>query len=82
MDVPGQLTLDDGGLMLQAALAGEGLAYLSDMATTVSIEAGLLLPVLEDWSPEFPGLCLYYPSRRNIPARLRAFIDLVRQQAR
>jgi DNA-binding transcriptional LysR family regulator len=48
----------------------------------LSIEAGLLLPVLEDWSPEFPGLCLYYPSRGNIPARLRAFIDLVRQQAR
>ena len=47
-----------------------------------SIEAGLLLPVLEDWSPEYPGLCLYYPSRRNIPARLRAFIDLIRQQAR
>jgi DNA-binding transcriptional LysR family regulator len=82
VDVPGQLTLDDGDLMLQAALAGEGLAYLSDIATAVSIGAGLLLPVLEDWSPEFPGLCLYYPSRRNIPARVRAFIDLVRQQAR
>jgi DNA-binding transcriptional LysR family regulator len=40
-----------------------------------------LVPVLEDWSPAYPGLCLYYPSRRNIPARLRAFIDLVRQQA-
>jgi DNA-binding transcriptional LysR family regulator len=82
MDVPGQLILDDGDLMLQAALAGEGLAYLSDIATATSVEAGLLLPVLEDWSPQFPGLCLYYPSRRNIPARLRAFIDLVRQQAR
>jgi DNA-binding transcriptional LysR family regulator len=82
IDVPGQLTLDDHDLMLLAALAGEGLAFVSDIAAAKSIEAGLLLPVLEDWSPEFPGLCLYYPSRRNIPARLRAFIDLIRQQAR
>jgi len=82
IDVPGQLTLDDSDLMLMAALAGEGLAFLSDIAAAKSIEAGLLLPVLEDWSPEYPGLCLYYPSRRNVPARLRAFIDLIRQQAR
>jgi DNA-binding transcriptional LysR family regulator len=82
IDVPGQLTLDDSDLMLLAALAGEGLAFLPDIAAAKSIEAGLLLPVLEDWSPEYPGLCLYYPSRRNIPARLRAFIDLIRQQAR
>ena len=82
VDVPGRLALDEEELMLQAALAGQGLAYLSDIATKASIKAGLLLPVLEDWSPEFPGLCLYYPSRRNIPARLRAFIDLIRQQAR
>jgi DNA-binding transcriptional LysR family regulator len=82
IDVPGQLTLDDSDLMLVAALAGEGLAFLSDVAAAKSIEAGLLLPVLEDWSPEYPGLCLYYPSRRNIPTRLRAFIDLIRQQAR
>jgi DNA-binding transcriptional LysR family regulator len=82
VDVPGRLTLDEEELMLKAALAGQGLAYLSDIATTASIKAGLLRPVLEDWSPEFPGLCLYYPSRRNIPARLRALIDLIRQQAR
>ena len=81
VDVPGPLTLDEEELMLQAALAGKGLAYLSDVATAEAIEAGRLLPVLEDWSPEYPGLCLYYPSRRNIPARLRAFIDLVRQHA-
>ncbi|WP_448956591.1 LysR family transcriptional regulator [Labrys neptuniae] len=82
VDVTGPLTLDEEELMLQAALAGEGLAYLSDMTTAASIEAGLLLPALEDWSPEYPGLCLYYPSRRNIPARLRAFIDLIRRKAR
>jgi DNA-binding transcriptional LysR family regulator len=82
IDVPGQLILDDNDLMLEAALAGEGLVFVSDIAAAKSIEAGLLLPVLEDWSPAYPGLCLYYPSRRNIPARLRAFIDLIRQQAR
>jgi DNA-binding transcriptional LysR family regulator len=79
IDVPGQLTLDDHDLMLLAALDGEGLAFVSDISAAQSIEAGLLLPVLEDWSPEYPGLCLYYPSRRNIPARLRAFIDLIRE---
>src|ERR1700677_3791287 len=43
IDVPGQLTLDDSDLMLAAALAGEGLAFVSDIAAAKSIEAGLLL---------------------------------------
>src|SRR6201995_2596243 len=51
VDVPGRLTLDDNDLQLMAALAGEGLAFVSDVAAAASIEAGLLLPVLEDWSP-------------------------------
>jgi DNA-binding transcriptional LysR family regulator len=79
LDVPGDLTLDESDLMLQAALAGQGLAYLSDPATAEHIAAGRLVSVLEDWSPAYPGLCLYYPSRRNMPARLRAFIDMVRE---
>lgn len=82
IDVPGQLTLDDSDLMLLAAQTGQGLAFVSDIAAAKSIEAGLLLSVLEDWSPQYPGLCLYYPSGRNVPARLRAFIDLIRQQGR
>jgi DNA-binding transcriptional LysR family regulator len=81
VDVTGPLTLDEGDLMLQASLAGLALAYLPDVETAVHIQAGRLVAVLEDWSPAYPGLCLYYPSRRNIPARLRAFIDLIRQQA-
>jgi DNA-binding transcriptional LysR family regulator len=82
LDVPGPLTLDESGLMLEAALAGEGLAYLSDDATADHLAAGRLAAVLGDWTPTYPGLCLYYPSRRNLPARLRVFIDLVRQQAK
>lgn len=82
VDVPGGLTLDESGLLLQAALAGQGLAFLADFAIAEHVAAGRLLPVLEDWSPSYPGLRLYYPSRRNIPARLRALIDLAREQAR
>jgi DNA-binding transcriptional LysR family regulator len=79
LDVPGDLTLDESDLMLRAALAGQGLAYISEPAEHLA--AGRLLAVLEDWSPVYPGLCLYYPSRRNMPARLRAFIELIRQRA-
>ncbi|HEX4197468.1 MAG TPA: LysR family transcriptional regulator [Caulobacteraceae bacterium] len=82
LDVPGALVLDESDLMLQAALAGEGLAYLSDFAIAGHIAAGRLEPVLEDWSPAYPGLRLYYPSRRNAPAKLRAFIALVRERSR
>jgi DNA-binding transcriptional LysR family regulator len=80
LDVPGDLILDESDLMLQAALAGQGLAYLSGPATVEHIAAGRLVATLEDWSPAYPGLSLYYPSRRNMPARLRVFIDLIRHQ--
>jgi DNA-binding transcriptional LysR family regulator len=82
LDVPGVLTLDETDLMLRAALAGEGLAYLADFATLDHVAGGRLERVLEDWSPAYPGLRLYYPSPRNVPAKLRAFIELIREQGR
>ena len=82
LDVPGVLTLDETDLILQAALAGEGLAYLFDFATADHVAGGRLEEVLEDWLPAYPGLRLYYPSPRNVPAKLRAFIELIREQSR
>ena len=43
--------------------------------------AARLVAVLEDWTPAYPGLRLYYPTRRHTPAKLRAFIDLVKERA-
>jgi hypothetical protein len=34
--------------------------------------------MLEDWSPTFEGLFLYYPGHRQVPATLRALIDMIR----
>ncbi len=79
VDVPGPLILDHDALMLEAALAGAGIAYLIEHAALAHVVAGRLRRVLEDWTPPFPGMALYYPGRRHVPAGLRAFIDLIRQ---
>lgn len=80
IDVPGNLILDDSGLMLTAALAAAGLTYLPESAIADDIAAGRLIVVLEDWTPSYPGLFLYFAGRRHIPAKLRALIDLIREQ--
>lgn len=82
IDVPGSLTLDEMSLILEATLEGAGLGYVSEWSARPHIAAGELIPVLMDWSPPYPGLCLYYPGRRHIPAGLRAMIELIREQNR
>jgi DNA-binding transcriptional LysR family regulator len=80
IDVPGVLTLNEPTLAREAALAGAGLVYMrwGDAWIAQDVAAGRLVSVLDDWMPSSPGLCLYYPGRRNVPASLRAFIDLIR----
>jgi DNA-binding transcriptional LysR family regulator len=82
VDVAGRLTLDDSGLIREAALAGYGLAFVSEWDVAEDLRAGRLVQVLDDWTPPFPGLCLYYPGRRHVPAGLRAFIDLIQERRR
>lgn len=82
LDVPGRLILDDSGLMLDAALAGMGLGYLAEETAAPHVRAGHLIALLADWMPPEPPLCLYYSGRRHVPAKLRAFIELVREHAR
>ncbi|WP_394791238.1 LysR family transcriptional regulator [Rhodoferax sp.] len=81
VDVQGPLTLDEPNLMLEAALAGVGLAYLTEWNVAPYLADGRLQRVLQDWTPPFAGLCLYYPSRRHIPAGLRALVALIRERS-
>ena len=80
IDVPGALTLDDGELMVRAALAGWGLTFMSEANARSYIDSGTLVAVLEDWSLITSGISLYYPSRRLLPAKLRAFVALIREK--
>lgn len=79
MDVPGSLTLDNPELMLEAAAAGLGLAYVSDRSAMPFIERGALVTLLDDWCPPIPGMFLYYSGRRHVPPGLRAFVEMLRE---
>lgn len=81
VEAEGPLTLNDQGLMVDAALAGVGLAYVFEAQVTRLLEEGRLVRVLEDWCPAYAGFFLYYPSRRQLPTALRAFLDFVKAPA-
>jgi DNA-binding transcriptional LysR family regulator len=82
IDVDGSVTLDNEHLMITAALQGIGLAWISEHAVLSELAAGSLVRVLDDWSPAYPGLSLYYPGRRHVPAGLRALIEVAREVVR
>jgi DNA-binding transcriptional LysR family regulator len=63
--VDGQVTVNDAGFALRAALDGLGIAYLTEDHVRDDLAAGRLVRVLEDWCPPFAGYHLYYPSRRQ-----------------
>ena len=79
VNVPGALTLDHLGLMVEAAADGLGIAYVNERAARAHLADGRLLPVLSEWCPAIPGLFLYYPGHRQVPGALRAFIDILKK---
>jgi DNA-binding transcriptional LysR family regulator len=80
VDVRGRMTLDEETLIRETVLAGLGLAYVSQWWVKDDLPAGRLVQVLRDWTPPYPGLALYYPGRRYVPAGLRALIDLIKSR--
>ena len=82
VDVEGPLTLGEQELMLRAAEDGVGIACVFEGLATARLASKKLRRVLADWCPPMPGFYLYYPSRRQMPAGLRAFVDMVREGSR
>lgn len=79
--VGGQTTFNNTFLMLQAALDGMGFAFVPLDIMQPHIEAGRLVPVLEDWWPAFPGYHLYYANRKQIAPALSLVIEALRWHA-
>jgi DNA-binding transcriptional LysR family regulator len=80
--VEGNLVVNEEATQLRAALEGVGVAYTLVDFVAQPVREGRLVMLLEDWAPSVPGLYLYYPSRRQVPAPLQAFIDFLRKERR
>jgi DNA-binding transcriptional LysR family regulator len=80
--VKGSLIVSDGDLALRAAVDGVGIARLPLASVQDEIQSKRLVPLLQDWTPPSVGFYLYYPSRRQMPAALKAFIDFVRADSK
>ncbi|HKT26539.1 LysR family transcriptional regulator [Dyella sp.] len=80
--VAGPLIANDFPTMLGAALEGVGLAQLPQPMVAEGLRTKTLVQVLERYAPVMPGVFLYYPSRRQIMPKLRAFIDHVKERER
>jgi DNA-binding transcriptional LysR family regulator len=79
IDPPGALTLDSNALMIEAAIDGLGIAYVPEMYARAALARKRLVTVLDEWCPLVPGLFLYFPGNRHIPAGLRALIALLKE---
>jgi DNA-binding transcriptional LysR family regulator len=79
--VEGQLVFGNSHLMLAAARAGLGLAYLTEQQVADDLTAGVLVRTLEDWCPPFPGYHLYYPSRRQHTQAFSLILEALRYRS-
>lgn len=76
--VEGQLTFNRTPQIVEAAMAGVGVAFVPEDRVSGHIAAGRLVPVLADWWPVFSGHHLYYPSRRQPSVAFALLVEALR----
>ncbi|WP_343558324.1 LysR family transcriptional regulator [Klebsiella aerogenes] len=80
--VNGQLTFNTSDHVVDAALAGLGIAFLPEEEFGPHIREGRLVRVLESWCHPFPGYYLYYPSRKQPSPAFSLVVDALRMNGK
>jgi len=78
----GPFIASDFAILLGAAMRGAGLAQLPEPIAAAALKGGKLVPVLESFAAMTPGMFFYYPKHRQMPPKLRAFIDHVKKHTK
>ncbi len=79
--VDGQFTFNGAYQMLNAAIDGARLAFVPEDLAQPHVAAGRLQWVMEEWFPTFPGLHIFYPSRREYSKALSVVVEALRTGA-
>jgi DNA-binding transcriptional LysR family regulator len=74
--MPGDVLINDVGVIRSMVLAGEGIALLPTYLCRTECDKGLLVPALPDWQAKADPLNVVYPKQRFVSPKLRAFIDI------
>lgn len=75
----GGLISNDGLVLKQAALAGEGIVWMPQDSVADALAQGTLTAVLADWARHYQGYHLYYPNRRAHAPLLQALVSVLRE---
>ena len=75
LQLPGRFLCNDFRALLQACLDGIGIAQLPQPIVLAALRQGHLKTLLPEHVPEGWQLFIHYPSRKQLPARVRVFVD-------
>ena len=78
VSIDARVNTNEMSVMLRLARDGVGLTIGLEETFRPYIERGELTAVLAKFCPSFPGFFLYYPSRAQTPAKLKALVDFLR----
>jgi DNA-binding transcriptional LysR family regulator len=78
--VESRVSVPDPTINYQLALAGVGIALLSQSVVKVDVEQGRLVRILPDWEPDPVELHALYPSRLNSSPKVRALLQFLRER--
>ena len=81
-NVRAMAVLDDPEALARAAACGLGIALLPLPHALPLLDAGELVRVLPDWHADTRPMCIYYSSRRQLPAKVRVFVEHIVEAAR
>jgi DNA-binding transcriptional LysR family regulator len=73
----GHMSSNNGDVLLEAAVAGAGIAVQPTFITGPAVASGQLQVILEEYAPEPLGLYAIYAHRQLLASKVRAFIDFM-----
>lgn len=75
VETTGPVLATDSGTMYALCVAGVGIAQVLELSVRDAMADGRLVELFPDWAEEMFPLYAFYPSRRNAPPKVRAFVD-------
>ncbi|WP_244465293.1 LysR family transcriptional regulator [Luteibacter rhizovicinus] len=75
VETTGPLLVTDSGIMFAVCIAGAGIAQVLAVSVQDALADGRLVELFPDWAEESFPLYAFYPSRKNAPPKVRAFVD-------